>query len=68
MSATGVNSLVFLIHQDEDGGYWAEAEGHAIFTQGETLDELSAMITDAAACHFDDWEEYPRPPCLVFRR
>ena len=37
-----------------DGGYVATALGHAIATQGETLEELRAMVRDAVQCHFGD--------------
>jgi len=37
-----------------DGGYLATAIGHAIATQGETLEELREMVRDAVRCHFGD--------------
>jgi predicted RNase H-like HicB family nuclease len=45
--------LVFLIHRGEQGGYWAESLDHGIFTQGEDLDELRAMIEDATQLYFE---------------
>lgn len=32
----------------------ARALGHSIHTQGETMDELRAMVLDAVRCHFDE--------------
>lgn len=38
-----------------DGRYWgARAIGHAIFTQGKTLDELYRNIKEAARLHFEE--------------
>jgi hypothetical protein len=48
--------IIFEIHRAEEGGFWAEAVGHAIFTQAENLDELEAMIRDAVECHFEQGE------------
>ena len=46
--------IVFLVEEDVEDGYIAQALGHSIFTQGETLDELREMIKDAIHCHFDE--------------
>jgi hypothetical protein len=35
-----MRELVFLVTQDADGGYVAEALGESIFTQGDTWNEL----------------------------
>ena len=42
------------VKEAEEGGWWAEAIGFNIYTQGETLDELRLMIVDAIECHFGD--------------
>jgi len=47
------SEIIFVIHEAEEGGYWAESVGHGIFTQGETLDELKENIRDAVKCSFD---------------
>jgi predicted RNase H-like HicB family nuclease len=49
----------FVVHTDETGGYWAEAVGLSIFTQGETLDELQAMIRDVIDAYFFDSPKLP---------
>jgi len=50
-----MSEIVFQIEADEiDGGYVATALGPSIVTQGDTLDELRAMVRDAVRCHFDD--------------
>ena len=39
----------------KDGRWWgARALGHAIFTQGRTLDEVYKNIKEAAHLHFED--------------
>lgn len=52
--------LLFLVEPDPDGGYVARAVGHAIFTQGDSEDELREMIREAVRCHFD--EDDPERP------
>ena len=50
-----MNEIIFEVVEDEvDGGYVATALGHAIATQGETLEELREMVRDAIQCHFGD--------------
>ena len=49
-----MNEIFFLVEEAIEGGYNARAIGEAIFTQGETLDELKQNIRDAVQCHFDE--------------
>ena len=50
-----MTEIIFEVREDEvDGGYVATALGHAIATQGETLEEVRAMVRDAVQCHFGD--------------
>ena len=50
-----MSEIIFEVQEDEvDGGYVATALGHAIVTQGDTLDELREMVKDAVHCHFGD--------------
>ena len=46
--------LQFMIHKAEEGGYYAEAVGHPIYTQGESIDETVVNIRDAVKCHFEE--------------
>ena len=48
-----MNEIFFLVEEAIEGGYNARAIGEAIFTQGDTMDELKANIRDAVQCHFD---------------
>ncbi len=50
-----VKEIIFEVQEDEvDGGYSAVALGHAIATQGDSLEELRAMVREAVNCHFSD--------------
>ena len=49
-----MNEIIFLIEEDPEGGYNAQALGHSIFTEGETIEELKGNIKDALDCHFDN--------------
>jgi hypothetical protein len=51
--------IIFSVEEAPDGGYTERALGHAIFTQGETLEELREMVRDAVNSHFDK-EEKPK--------
>lgn len=47
--------IIFEVCEDEiDGGYNAAALGYGIHTQGDSLEELRAMVRDAVQCHFGD--------------
>jgi predicted RNase H-like HicB family nuclease len=52
--------LIFEVRDAEEGGYCARALGHAIFTQGDTWDELRANVLEATSLHFEDSEVQPR--------
>ena len=60
-----MSEIIFEVQQDEiDGGYVATALGHGIATQGETLEELRAMVKDAVHCHFGDGVPGPMPKII----
>jgi len=52
--------LIFEVRDGEEGGYWARALGHAIFTQGETWEELRANVLEATSLHFEEGPVHPR--------
>ncbi len=52
--------LIFEIRDAEEGGFFARALGYAIFTQGETWDELRANMLEAVSLHFEDATTRPR--------
>jgi hypothetical protein len=50
-----MSEIIFEVREDEvDGGYNAMALGYGIVTQGETMEEVRAMVKDAVRCHFGD--------------
>jgi hypothetical protein len=61
-----MSEITFIVHPAEEGGYWAEAEGYPLFTQGESLDELSVMVRDAVECFFPDPKQRPGIICWRF--
>jgi predicted RNase H-like HicB family nuclease len=52
--------LIFEIHDAEEGGYCARALGHAIFTEGETWEDLRKNVLEATSLHFEDSSSRPR--------
>jgi len=52
--------LIFEVRDAEEGGYFARALGHAIFTEAETWDELRANVLEAISLHFEDGPVQPR--------
>lgn len=62
------SEIIFQVTEADEGGHVASALGYGIHTQGETLDDLRAMVRDAVACHFDDPSEAPKLIRLHFVR
>jgi hypothetical protein len=54
--------LIFEVRDADEGGFYARALGHSIFTQAETWDELRVNVLEATTLHF---EEEPVQPRLV---
>ena len=54
-----MKEILFLVEESQDGGYFARAVNESIITQGETMEELRNMISDAIRCHFVE-EEMPK--------
>jgi len=56
-----MSEIIFEVREDEvDGGYIATALGYGIHTQGETVEELRAMVKDAVRCYFDESTQSPK--------
>ena len=52
-----MSEIIFEVREDEmDGGFVATALGHAIATQGDTVEEIREMVRDAVHCHIGDGE------------
>ena len=52
--------LIFEIRDAAEGGFYARALGHAIFTQAENWEELRGNLREAVSLHFEDSAERPR--------
>jgi predicted RNase H-like HicB family nuclease len=60
-----MSEILFEVQHDEmDGVYVAMALGHAIVTQGDSLDELRRMVKDAVRCHFGEGNVDPMPKVI----
>ena len=64
----GMTEIVFLVEEDPEGGFVAEAVGQGIFTQADTVEELHEMVRGAVRCHFADDPEAPKLIRLHFVR
>ncbi|NJM48128.1 MAG: type II toxin-antitoxin system HicB family antitoxin [Alkalinema sp. RU_4_3] len=42
------------IYRDDESGYVAECREIAVITQGQTLDEVTANLSEAVALHLED--------------
>ena len=52
--------LIFEVRDAEEGGYYARALGHAIFTEAGTWEELRRNVLEATTLHFEDSAVQPR--------
>jgi predicted RNase H-like HicB family nuclease len=52
--------LIFEVRDAEEGGYFARALGHGIFTEGDTWEELRVNVLEAISVHFEDGPLHPR--------
>jgi len=63
------SEIIFEVRDDEaEGGYIARALGYSIFTQGDNLEDLRAMVKDAVVSHFADATSRPKIIRLHFVR
>jgi hypothetical protein len=52
--------LIFEVRDAEEGAFCARALGHAIFTEGETWEELRSNVLEAVSLHFEEASSRPR--------
>ena len=53
---------MLVIHQAEEGGYWAEVPAlEGCFVQGETVEEVLAEAPEAIAAHLEALREDGQP-------
>jgi hypothetical protein len=48
-----MKEIIFLVEEDPEGGFNAQALGHSIFTEGDTEEELKLNVLDSVKCHFE---------------
>ena len=46
------SEVIFQVHEEPDGGFWAEALGHSIFTQADDIEGLKVNAAEAVRAHF----------------
>lgn len=51
--------ITFIVHEAEEGGYYAESVGVAIFAEGDSIIELKESIKSGIACYFEKPEDTP---------
>ena len=49
-----MGELIFIIGEAPEGGYTARALNAPIFTEADTLADISDQVRDAVRCHFDE--------------
>ncbi|HEX7239126.1 MAG TPA: hypothetical protein VF263_02580 [Longimicrobiaceae bacterium] len=52
-----MNEIIFEVVDAPEGGYTAQALGASIYTEADTLPELSEVVRDAVRCHFENGQE-----------
>ena len=52
--------LIFEIRDSEDGGFCARAQGHSVFTEADTWEQLRANILEATNLHFEGSPVHPQ--------
>ncbi|MBM4146278.1 MAG: 2-oxoisovalerate dehydrogenase [Nitrospira sp.] len=55
-----MKEIIFILEEEIEGGYIAQALGQSIFTQGVSLEEVKKNIRDALKCHFDNEDDIPK--------
>jgi len=54
-----MKELKFLLHEAEEGGYYAEAAGVGIFAEGDTVEELKKSIKSGIECYYENTSDAP---------
>jgi hypothetical protein len=49
-----MTELIFVVEEAPEGGFIARALGQSIFTEADTLAELTEKLRDAVRCHFEE--------------
>ena len=54
-----MKEITFLVHEAEEGGYYAQAAGVGIFAEGETVEELKENIKGGIDCFYNGSPDTP---------
>lgn len=54
-----MKEITFLVHEAEEGGYYAEAVGIGIFAEGDTVEALKENIKGGIDCFYDNRNDAP---------
>jgi predicted RNase H-like HicB family nuclease len=54
-----MKEIMFLVHEAEEGGYYAEAVGVGIFAEGDSMDELKKSIKSGIECYYENTTNAP---------
>jgi hypothetical protein len=63
-----MKELVFLVHEAEECGYYAEAIGVGIFAEGDAMDDLKKSIKSGIDCYYENTSERDSKKRLIFCR
>jgi predicted RNase H-like HicB family nuclease len=63
-----MKEITFLVHEAEEGGYYAESVGNGIFAEGETIQELKENIKGGIDCYYFGSADTPKFVHLHFVR
>jgi len=47
-----MKEITFLVHEAEEGGYYAQAAGVGIFAEGDTVEALKENIKGGIDCYY----------------
>ena len=61
-----MKELTFLVHEAEEGGYYAEAVGVGIFAEGETIEELKQSVKSGIECFYENADDAPAFAHLLY--
>ena len=58
--ASASRMVAFQVAADSDSGFTAQAAGHSIFIQADSISELQRNADDAVLCHFGETNPQPK--------
>ncbi len=54
-----MKEITFLVHEAEEGGYYAEAANVGIFAEGDTIADLKENIKGGIECYYNGSPDTP---------